>query len=145
MVGHDSWKREQSGAPNARVCGFVPSAGRLASAIASRRRSTACGRTWRSSAAPAPLPMSVKAYLGPARPVTDSLKSQSSTRDHPYEHVIFPNKLMKQRCPDMSHQGERQGQADHALCSANILSENDLSDGQMGGSSNIQSTMMRAP
>jgi hypothetical protein len=45
----------------------------------------------------------VRESLGPARPVTDSLKSQFSTRDHPCEHVIFPNKLMKQRCPDMSH------------------------------------------
>ena len=61
--------------------------------------------------------------LGPARPVTDSLKSQSSTRDHPYEHVIFPNKLMKQRCPDMSHQGERQGQADHAVQCKHLIGE----------------------
>jgi hypothetical protein len=138
-------KREQSGAPNARVCrsrslrrsiGF---GNRVAVALDWRWAYVAFQRGARPIA-------DVRESLGPARPVTDSLKSQFSTRDHPYECVIFSNKLMKQRCPDMSHQGERQDQADHAVqCSANILSESDLSDGQMGSSSNIQSTMIRAP
>jgi hypothetical protein len=103
-------KREQSRVPITRVCGSR-----------SLRRSIGFGNRvvvaldglWAQRGARPTT--DVRESLGPARPVTDSLKSQSSTRDHPYEHVIFPNKLMKQRCPDMSHQAERQGQADHAV------------------------------